>query len=188
MFELPPVCGVHTSVHARPGGGVPAGDPGPGLFPTVAGGEDVDPVTPPARPLVVSTVVADGVVVSFGLGVTAEVFGYDRTHLGLPRFDFALVTERSGEVRSDTGTRLLVDHGLERLAWSDIVTVTSWELIDATPSQELLAALRAATSVAPSWSASAPAPSCSPTPGCSTAPGPRPTGAGPGSWRPASPR
>jgi len=101
-------------------------------------------MTSPDRTLVVSTVVADGVVGSFGLGVTSEVFGYDRTHLGLPRFDFALVTERPGEVRTDTGTRLLVDHGLDRLAWSDIVTVSSWELIDATPSPELLAALRAA--------------------------------------------
>ena len=60
------------------------------------------------RPLVVSAVVADGVVGSFGLGVTAEVFGYDRTSMGLPRFDFALVAEQPGEVRSDTGIRILV--------------------------------------------------------------------------------
>src|SRR3954464_14438640 len=96
------------------------------------------------RPLVVSAVVFDGVVGSFGLGVTTEVFGYDRTALGLPRFDFALVTERPGEGRTDTGLRLVVDHGLERLARSDIVTITAWELYDRTPSVELVTAIRAA--------------------------------------------
>src|SRR4051794_4478830 len=96
------------------------------------------------RPLVVSAVVADGVVGSFGLGVTAEVFGYDRTALGLPRFDFALVAETPGEVRTDTGLRLLVDEGLDRLAQSDIVTMTAWELSDRVPSPALVRALRAA--------------------------------------------
>jgi len=96
------------------------------------------------RPLLVSAVVADGVVGSFGLGVTSEVFGYDRTDLGLPRFDFALVTEQPGEVRTDTGIRLLVDHGLDRLARSDIVTLTAWELFDRIPSPALVAAVRAA--------------------------------------------
>src|SRR3954469_17047266 len=96
------------------------------------------------RPLVVSAVVLDGVVGSFGLGVTAEVFGYDRTAMGLPRFDFALVTDRPGEVRTDTGLRLLVDEGLERLARSDIIALTAWELLDHTPSPELTEALRAA--------------------------------------------
>jgi hypothetical protein len=43
------------------------------------------------RPLVVSVVVTDGLVGAFGLGVSAEVFGYDRRHMGLPRFDFGLV-------------------------------------------------------------------------------------------------
>src|SRR3954464_10000928 len=52
------------------------------------------------RPLVVSAVVADGVVGSFGLGVTAEVFGYDRTALGLPRFDFARSEEHTSELQS----------------------------------------------------------------------------------------
>ena len=50
-------------------------------------------MTDPDRPLVVSVVVADGLVGSFGLGVSAEVFGYDRRHMGLPAFDFGLVAE-----------------------------------------------------------------------------------------------
>jgi transcriptional regulator GlxA family with amidase domain len=96
------------------------------------------------RPLVVSVVVADGLVGSFGLGVAAEVFGYDRRAVGLPLFDFGLVTAAPGVLRTDTGIALTVEHDLERLAVSDIVLVTAWELFDVVPPAELLDALRAA--------------------------------------------
>jgi transcriptional regulator GlxA family with amidase domain len=96
------------------------------------------------RPLVVSCVVADGLVGSFGLGVAAEVFGYDRSDLGLPRFDFGLVTETPGVVRTDTGIPITVEHGLERLAVSDIVTITAWELFSRVPTPQLLDAFRTA--------------------------------------------
>jgi transcriptional regulator GlxA family with amidase domain len=96
------------------------------------------------RPLVVSCVVADGLVGSFGLGVSSEVFGYDRRHMGLPRFDFGLVTENPGVVRTDTGIPITVEHGLERVAESDIVTITAWELYSKVPSPALLDAFRAA--------------------------------------------
>jgi transcriptional regulator GlxA family with amidase domain len=96
------------------------------------------------RPLVVSVVVADGLVGSFGLGVCAEVFGYDRRDMGLPRFDFALVSEAPGVLRTDTGIPITVEHGLERLAHSDIVSITAWELMDRVPSPALLDALREA--------------------------------------------
>src|SRR4051794_33026225 len=101
-------------------------------------------MTDTGRPLVVSVVVADGLVGSFGLGVCAEVFGYDRRHMGLPRFDFALVTEAPGVLRTDTGIPITVEHGLERLARSDIISITAWELVDRVPSPALLDALRAA--------------------------------------------
>jgi transcriptional regulator GlxA family with amidase domain len=96
------------------------------------------------RPLVVSVVVADGLVGSFGLGVSAEVFGYDRRHMGLPAFDFGLVAEAPGQLRTDTGIPITVEHGLERLARSDIVSITAWELFDRVPSPALLDAFRAA--------------------------------------------
>jgi transcriptional regulator GlxA family with amidase domain len=96
------------------------------------------------RPLVVSVVVADGLVGSFGLGVCAEVFGYDRRHMGLPRFDFGLVSEAPGVLRTDTGIPITVEHGLERLAASDIVSITAWELFDRVPSPALLDAFREA--------------------------------------------
>ncbi|CCG05300.1 helix-turn-helix domain-containing protein [Blastococcus saxobsidens] len=95
-------------------------------------------------PLVVSLVVGDGLVASFGLGVSNEVFGYDRRGLGLPLFDFALVAERPGLLRTDTGLGMLVEHGLDRLDRSDIVLVTAWETHDEQPSTALLDALRRA--------------------------------------------
>src|SRR3712207_5062456 len=98
----------------------------------------------PGRPLVVSVVVADGLVGSFGLGVSAEVFGYDRRRMGLPLFDFALVSEAPGVLRTDTGIPITVEHGLERLARSDIVSITAWELFDRVPSPALLDAFREA--------------------------------------------
>ncbi|WP_040338618.1 helix-turn-helix domain-containing protein [Candidatus Blastococcus massiliensis] len=96
------------------------------------------------RPVVVSAVVADGLVGSFGLGVCNEVFGYDRRHLGLPRFDFAVVAEEPGVLRTDTGMGVLVEHGFERLDRSDIVLLTAWELFEDVPSEALLDAVRAA--------------------------------------------
>src|ERR671920_1761369 len=96
------------------------------------------------RALVVSVVVADGLVGSFGLGVCSEVFGYDRRDMGLPRFDFGLVSEAPGVLRTDTGIPITVEHGLERVARSDIVSITAWELFDRVPSPALLDAFRAA--------------------------------------------
>ncbi|TFV67419.1 helix-turn-helix domain-containing protein [Blastococcus sp. CT_GayMR20] len=101
-------------------------------------------MAPTDRPLVVSVVVADGLVGSFGLGVCAEVFGYDRRSMGLPLFDFALVGEAPGVLRTDTGIPIRVEHGLERLARSDIISITAWELFDRVPSPALLDAFRAA--------------------------------------------
>ena len=98
----------------------------------------------PDRPLVVSVVVADGLVGSFGLGVSCEVFGYDRRPMGLPLFDFGLVAEAPGALRTDTGIPITVEHGLERLAHSDIVSITAWDLFDRVPSPALLDAFRAA--------------------------------------------
>ena len=95
------------------------------------------------RPLVVSLLAGDGVLGAFGLGVAAEIFGYDYRRFGLPRFDFAVVTDRPGLVRTDTGLTLYVEHGLERLAESDVVLVTAWEELSAPVPPEVLDALRA---------------------------------------------
>jgi len=79
---------------------------------------------------------------SFGLGVVSEVFGYDRTADGLPGYDFAVAAEQPGVVRTDTGLRLIVEHGLDRLATADLVCVLGWDDPDELPSEPLLQGLR----------------------------------------------
>lgn len=88
----------------------------------------------------VVAVAFDGVGM-FGLGVVSEVFGYDRSADGLPAYDFAVVADRPGVVRSDTGTGVLVEHGLDRMASADLVCVLGWE-VDREPSEALGQALR----------------------------------------------
>jgi len=62
----------------------------------------------------------------FGIGVLAEIYGYDRSALGIPPFDFALVAEEPGATRLDTGMLITVEHGLERLVASDVIQIPSW--------------------------------------------------------------
>lgn len=80
---------------------------------------------------------------TFSLGVFSEIFGYDRTADGLPGFDYAVVAGEPGPLRTDTGLRIVPEHGLERLATADLVVVTSWDNDDQ-PADELQDALRAA--------------------------------------------
>ena len=80
---------------------------------------------------------------TFGPGVFSEIFGYDRTADGLPAFEYAVVAGEPGPLHTDTGLRIVPEHGLERLATADLVVVTSWDNDDE-PSDELQDALRAA--------------------------------------------
>jgi len=81
---------------------------------------------------------------AFGLGVASEVFGYDRSDRGLPRFDFALAGMAPGMVRTDTGLLIQVEHGLERFEDADLILILSWEDFGTAPPPELLDVLRRA--------------------------------------------
>jgi transcriptional regulator GlxA family with amidase domain len=81
---------------------------------------------------------------AFELGVVSEVFGYDRSDDGLPRYDFAVCALRPGLVRTTTGFDVYVRHGLERVADADLVAVPSWTARPVDPPAELVAALKAA--------------------------------------------
>lgn len=80
----------------------------------------------------------------FGLGVVGEVYGFDHTNHGLPRFDFAVVATEPGLMRLDNGVTVFVEHGLERLATADLIHVLAWDDLTVEPPPELLDALRAA--------------------------------------------
>lgn len=89
----------------------------------------------------VAALVHDGTA-AFELGVACEVFGIDRTEQGLPRFDFAVCTDRPGTLRSSGGFGLVVPHGLDRVATADLVIVVPASL-ETDPTPELVAALDA---------------------------------------------
>jgi transcriptional regulator GlxA family with amidase domain len=89
----------------------------------------------------VAALVNDGVG-AFGLGIVSEVFGFDRSSRGLPGFDFAVVAEVPGPLRTDTGLAILVEHGIERLATADLILVSGWDDCSSEPSETLLTAIR----------------------------------------------
>ena len=82
-------------------------------------------------------------VSAFGLGVTAEVFGRDRSGEGLPRYDFAVTAAEPGLVRTDAGLPVLVEHGLDRLSSADLAVVVCWNETGVRPPEPVLDALRA---------------------------------------------
>jgi transcriptional regulator GlxA family with amidase domain len=84
-------------------------------------------MTPPLRN--VAALVVPGAAL-FELGVVCEVFGLDRSDMGVPTIDFDLVTEQPGPVPTSLGTELVVTQGLERVAAADLVVVPAapWDV------------------------------------------------------------
>jgi transcriptional regulator GlxA family with amidase domain len=85
-------------------------------------------------------------VSAFGLGVTAEVFGCNRSGEGLPRYDYAVTAARPGLIRTDVGMPVLVEAGLDRLSSADLAVVVCWDDVDVRPPEPALQALRAVVS------------------------------------------
>ncbi|MGD0927981.1 MAG: helix-turn-helix domain-containing protein [Streptosporangiaceae bacterium] len=90
----------------------------------------------------VSVLAYDGVSM-FGLGVTAEVFGCDRSGEGLPRYDYAVTTAEPGVIRTDVGLPIIVEAGLDRFSAADLGIVVCWDQPDVLPPEPALEALRA---------------------------------------------
>src|ERR1700744_3332644 len=81
-------------------------------------------------------------VSTFGLGVTAEVFGCEYKGAGIPRYDYAVTSARPGLIRTDVGMPILVEAGVDRLSSADLAVVVCWDDIDTRPPESVLAALR----------------------------------------------
>jgi AraC family transcriptional regulator, transcriptional activator FtrA len=78
----------------------------------------------------------------FELSIFCEVFGVDRTADGVPPFDFAVVSEEPGPLRTAGGAfGLQTSHGLERLASADLVGVAPGATPACTVSPAVSAAL-----------------------------------------------
>ena len=91
----------------------------------------------------VVAVVGD-VAATFELGIVCQVFGLDRSDDDLPGYDFAVCAPEPGLVPTTSGFAVQVEHGLDRIARADLVTVPAWPALDAPVPEPLLAALRAA--------------------------------------------
>jgi transcriptional regulator GlxA family with amidase domain len=78
----------------------------------------------------------------FGLGITAEVFGCDRSAEGLPRYDYAIAAAEPGVIRTDVGVPITVAAGLDRFSAADLGIVVCWDQTDVLPPEPVLQALR----------------------------------------------
>lgn len=84
-------------------------------------------------------------VSSFGLGVTAEIFGCDRSAEGLPSYDYAVTAAAPGMIHTDVGLPIVVEAGLDRLSAADLGIVVCWDQTDVLPPAPVSEALRAIT-------------------------------------------
>ena len=83
-------------------------------------------------------------VTSFETAVACEVFGLDRTDMGVPRYRFVVCPPRPGLLTTkDGGFRVQVDRGLGALRYADTIICPGWYGEDE-PAEEVLRTVRAA--------------------------------------------
>jgi len=82
---------------------------------------------------------------TFGLGVTAEIFGCDRSSEGLPSYEYTVTAAVPGVIRTDVGLPITVEAGLDRLAAADLGVVVCWDQTSELPPATVLEALRTIT-------------------------------------------
>ena len=81
-------------------------------------------------------------VSTFGLGVTAEVFGCERKGEAIPRYEYFLTAAQPGVMRTDVGMPIMVEFGLDRLSSADLAVIVCWDDFEVRPPQAVLDALR----------------------------------------------
>jgi transcriptional regulator GlxA family with amidase domain len=91
----------------------------------------------------VAAVVGQGCL-TFDLAVPCEVFGWDRSYLGVDWYDFKVVAVDPPPIRTSTGFTIDTPHGLGALETADTIVVPGWADADVPPSADLVDALRAA--------------------------------------------
>lgn len=101
----------------------------------------VVPAEPDPYPLKRIRVLVDDGVSPFEFAIPCEVFGIDRSELGL-EFDFKICTPTSTPVRAVTGFSITAQHDLDSLRDADLLIVPALGL-DYRPGAELVTALQA---------------------------------------------
>jgi transcriptional regulator GlxA family with amidase domain len=98
----------------------------------------------PRRPTV-ATVICHGVA-PFEMAVPCEVFGIDRSELGVPWYRHRICAAETPPIRSSQGFTIDTPYGLDEVARADTVVVPAWGAaqLDDDPPPALLDALRTA--------------------------------------------
>ena len=81
---------------------------------------------------------------TFDLSIPCEVFGLDRSDIAAPWYEFRLVAEAPGPVRTSTGFTIHTPYGLDDLDRAATVIVPGWSDPDHRASPALMAKLAAA--------------------------------------------
>jgi transcriptional regulator GlxA family with amidase domain len=81
---------------------------------------------------------------AFEMVVPCEVFGVDRSVMGVPNYRLLLCRVEPGPLRMQVGFSVDVPHDLAALEEADTIIVPGWRDIDECPPEPLLAALRRA--------------------------------------------
>jgi transcriptional regulator GlxA family with amidase domain len=85
--------------------------------------------------------VIDQGALTFDLAIPCEVFGFDRSDIVDPWYEFALVAAGETPVRTNTGFLIDTPHRLDELERADTIVVPGWSDPDDLPSGALCAAL-----------------------------------------------
>lgn len=93
----------------------------------------------------VATVIAHGVA-PFEMAVPCEVFGIDRSELGVPWYRHLVCAAEEPPIRSSQGFTIDTPHGLDDVVRADTIVVPAWgtQHFDSEPPPALVDALRAA--------------------------------------------
>jgi transcriptional regulator GlxA family with amidase domain len=92
----------------------------------------------------VATVICHGVA-PFEMAVPCEVFGIDRSELGVPWYRHLICAAEAPPIRSSQGFTIETPHGLDEVVKADTIVVPAWGAarLDDDPPAALLDALRA---------------------------------------------
>jgi transcriptional regulator GlxA family with amidase domain len=78
----------------------------------------------------------------FEMAVPCEVFGADRSDMGLPNYHFLVCAAEEGPLRTDAGFGIVASHGLSELRHAQTVVVPAWRDVEEDPPAQLVEVLR----------------------------------------------
>src|SRR4051812_22916049 len=78
----------------------------------------------------------------FEMAVPCEVFGSDRSDVGLPNYRFLVCAAEEGLLRTDAGFGIVAHRGLDGLREAQTVVVPAWRDVEEAPPAVLVEALR----------------------------------------------